>query len=1272
MATGIPNQPLIQELTPNDLPHVLEELSPLSPRNVVNFGLVLNVKKEVIEGFELQYNHIMRDVLREIVNQRLKQEPALTWREIVSALRSPLIKEEQLARKIECQYIPSTKHKRSDTLDSTNAQLRIPRASPASLQVSGVASLTNQHPGYYEGLPPPTLPQHSIHQPPYQSQSSNIYVYQQLPPQQSVVQHVSQPITGQKKLFDVSVVCGPTISSSRPPLPSTANPTSAPLQTSGEPVPPRPHYNFPLSPTFHQSIPQHPNQSPLHSTVAYHQPPPPNPLYQHPTQYAPHLPTHPPPCQHIPPTYPYYTPPYPPVHYGPPPQVASSVASTHDVPETGAPAAKRPREQSPVRPHPQPHSLPSQHMSTSQSKPDRSPLVSQYIDYVRTVYKSSEVEQDACSLKWPPTPSKVYINLVCIDRTKVRQRNEYDEVTKAMVQRGDIDVVHGKKWPIDFNEIATCVPDKGQKRVVLVEGAPGVGKSTFAWEYCRRWERGEIAQQYQLVLLLRLRDERMSKAKTLRDLITYDSEDVRQAVSDDLERSHGSKTLILLEGFDELPDTCRTPQSVFVRLICGELLPLATVMVTSRPWATGMFLKHYQHRLLQRIEILGFTNEQIPEYIESILPENKAEDLKSYMKTHPQIRGCMYIPLNCAIVVTVYQESQASGCPLPTTLTELYTALAQILLVRHLCGHPELGKGSQLIWIFKDLTVSCDVQRNFIELCKLAYNGIVGKSDQVQLIFKESDLPADFDNLGFMDSVTELYVTRGTVSSHNFLHLTFQEFFAAVHISTMSPAEQLQHFQGCEDGRLMEVLRFLAGITKLSCLSGEGVQHSLLATPRQKPSKYSLNCDIAVDREVVNWMFEAQSDDVIALLNLKAYTFKFEVPETQLLTVEFVLDVSMLPMDYYSLGYCVAHSQCQWVLDNAVANIIEVKMLVAGASLKSQTSGRVVGIRGAYGEYPDIDIVTSTIFNRFKNILHLHELSLTLSEQSSDIKWPDLSSLRVLKLSITNKLAFETLFLLPSLTLESLTVDASLCFADDSPPSQPSCDSPPSCEYYVPIARHIRTATILKELSLNVINLNEEGMEVIAGALASSPLSLERLVLVGEYPFTDTAADCLAQFVTNSTTLQCLYLSLCQFRVEGLQALAQSLCHKIAPATLKELSFSYMNMNEKEIEVITRALASSPLSLERLVLEGECSFTDTAADCLAQFITRSTTLQCLGLNVCQFRFGGLQALAKALHHTSAEKEVGWLDVILDDEQSKDDMEKVLCAYPDMRKRVRFE
>ena len=881
----------------------------------------------------------------------------------------------------------------------------------------------------------------------------------------------------------------------------------------------------------------------------------------------------------------------------------SSVRGRSDSLHYRSPVTQLPYMEQPQYPPPPPPTHNSQY----------SLQMSQFIDYVKTIYRSSEVERDTKVVKWPPTPSKVFINLACIDRASVR-KGDYDEITKAMVHDGNVDVILKNKRSILLNEVARDIPaTNSTHRVILVEGAPGVGKSTFAWEFCRRWERGEIAQQYQLVLLLRLRDKRMSRAKSLRDLIYHPLESVSEAVSLKLVYTHGLNALIILEGYDELPESCRLDQSLFPQLLAGEVLPLATIMVTSRPWATGR-ISH--SRIYQHIEILGFTSQQITEYMESTLPPDQVSDLSLYLERHPQIRMCMYIPLNSAIVVTVYQESQAGTvCALPTTRTELYTALARTLLLRYLCGHPEYESGTKPMKTFKDLPPV--VYGKFSQLSKLAYSSIAGSSsDHVQLIFNDSDLPSDFDSLGFMDSVTELYVTQGTVSSHNFLHLTFQEFLAAVHISSMSPSAQLEHFQRHEDGRYRVVLRFLAGLTKLSCFSKDTIKN--IFTCRDS-SPYCITIDL------VNWMFEAHSDDVISLLlERKNVCFTFN-------------KYSMLPLDYYSVGYCIAHSQCQWMLSlNWEVGEEEVRMLMAAPTTRQETRGRVVGLRGEWDSGTDCCMVLSmsaealnVLFTQWKSVLHLHELHLLLPVACDGITWPDLSGLQVLNLKIKSKMNWRLDNLLLQLSLESLTISCTgaggLVFED--------------C---VAIGKHIKSTKCLKEFYIEEVSIvrDDEVMKVISKALSDNQsLPLETLKLDCFGTFTDTAADCLAQFITNTTTLQHLKIYNFKFTPHGLLALAQALHHN---STLQEKSLKKLIVivnGDNEANDFAKLLVEYPFMVDNLDNQYLHNISDAGAPALTRALHHNSTLKELDLSNNRLSDAGAVALAQALHHNSTLKDL---------------------------------
>ena len=861
--------------------------------------------------------------------------------------------------------------------------------------------------------------------------------------------------------------------------------------------------------------------------------------------------------------------------------------------------------------------------------------VNAFIDYVKSVYSESKVQKDTSVVKWPPTPSKVYINLACIDRHSVRVKSRaYDEVTEAMVRDGNVDVIlEGTKGPIDFSEIAKSIVIEAasdrkrddKRRLILVEGAPGVGKSTFAWEFCRRWKMGEIAQQYQLVLLLRLREEKISNAQTLEDLIQHPLKAVRQAVAHELVLVHDFHALIILEGFDELPESCRKEGSVLMALIAGKLLPLATVLVTSRPWATKEIRLSHGDRIHQHIEILGFTSQQITEYLESTLSQDKVNDLEVFLVNHPQIRAGMYIPLNCAIVVTVYEESHESGYDMPTTLTELYTSLTRTLLLRYLRGHPEYETGSIFIETFKDLPPA--IYDKFHRLCELAYHGTL-RFGEVQLIFKR--LPSEFDDLGFMDSVTELYVTRGAVSSHNFLHLTFQEFFAAVYISEMSPAEQLEHFKRDKVQKLKVVLSFLAGLSKLRCFSKSEFSSGFFTTPSiNECNKYMLS-DIAVSIDHVQWLFEAQSDDAIeCVLQQKKVVFD---PSSR-----------MLPLDYYSLGYCISHSQCQWMLRLGKGEELsgeEVKMLIAGAKTEREPSSKVVGLTGHLDQGKDLGLSISpsslnVLFDGWRSFLHLHQLSLKLKGLLNYVKWPDLSALRVLKLETTG---YDLSPFLSHLSLDSLTVTGSVYVG---------------C---VAIGNYIKSAFTMKELDIH-LECDSKGVEAITAALASNQsLPLERLELECDCAFTATAGDSVVQFITNTTTLKYLSMRECTFSAYALLVLVRAIHYNPILQTHDLKNFTVNLKDENDVknlaellveckDILTSSRHTSltgyraqslvylfstviPLNLSNKIISNE------GGEALAKALHVNPTLTQLDLSRNNISDVGAVALAQALHHNS--------------------------------------
>ena len=482
---------------------------------------------------------------------------------------------------------------------------------------------------------------------------------------------------------------------------------------------------------------------------------------------------------------------------------------------------------------------------------------------------------------WPPSPSTVYINLAIINREET-SKTQLDQFMLATLYKG-VDTILQEKAPVEMEQIMDTPPGT----CVLVEGAPGVGKTTLSWEVCKRWAEGNLFNQYSLILLLRLRDELVQSAETLKDLVLYPVEERLEEITRYLNDTGGTNTVILLEGLDELPQHLLTRSSIFTRLLDGTELPNATILITSRPSATAQLWKKWKERISKHVEITGFTEDNITEYAVSILGQQELSKFNTYVSTAHSIKQMMYVPLHSGIVVELYRMCKDSDKSLPTSKTALYTQLVHTILARHLTKHPTYKYDEIDIDDFTDLPD--DICPLFRDLTELAYENVTRQ----QLIIKAKDKP--IQHLGLMHEVVQQLPNKHkSQHTYTFLHLSIQEYLGAIHMSRMETSTQERQVESMfSKQHLRNMVMFLAAITK-----SKGNNWEIIKQITQSECKKEKDGTLTLSRYAIQMVFE--SEDVSLLEGHSHYLYK--------------LDNSSPLFDFTALGYCITTSNYKWKL----------------------------------------------------------------------------------------------------------------------------------------------------------------------------------------------------------------------------------------------------------------------------------------------------------------------------------------------------------------------
>ena len=316
---------------------------------------------------------------------------------------------------------------------------------------------------------------------------------------------------------------------------------------------------------------------------------------------------------------------------------------------------------------------------------------------------------------------------------------------------------------------------------VVVRGIAGVGKTSLIDALTYKWSCAEVLPNIKFFLKLTCRD--LNKLKDESSVEEFLVEKYPEIFNLSVLQEVSGQVLIAVDGFDELKNNKdflsikhKLSESHLLNSLhqlispSSQLLKNKYVLVLGRPWATEIVFNTF-FSVNKLVEITGFSSENVTKYLDNYFHYHKQEREAVQLEIDESefLKAISVIPVYLSVIANIF-ESEKSVKELNTN-TKLSTALFLIYLREHTTKFVSKK--------LRDISNETDVKKLLIDLARFSYESL----DVNKLLFDEDD----FTDKGSLDLVQKSGIIERISSGEDgdifqFVHLTLQEYFAAMHM----------------------------------------------------------------------------------------------------------------------------------------------------------------------------------------------------------------------------------------------------------------------------------------------------------------------------------------------------------------------------------------------------------------------------------------------------------------------------------------------------------